>query len=140
MPEFFVRYKIPGMPEHFKALKAASRVDAIDAMKKWHGIPIQDITDIREMPDRVPAGGFGPKREPGRKIRVLINRVRLNQGGYDSRGKYFGIGAPLFLYYSDPDEEGLYGHVRASDRASAKEKVRQIVLNQGYKTGEFSVR
>lgn len=37
-----------------------------------------------------------------------LSRVRLNQGGYDSRGSYWGIGQPLYHYATElPDS---YAH------------------------------
>lgn len=53
--------------------------------------------------------------------RWTLARVRLNQGGYDSAGQYFGIGAPLYRY-SAPD--GRTGEVRAWHRQEAKDAVR----------------
>lgn len=72
--------------------------------------------------------------------RWTIRREPLNNGGYTSSGEYFGRGAPLFVYegqlpamkshlYGEygPSSVGrdVYGHVRASDRASAIAKVLQ---------------
>lgn len=72
--------------------------------------------------------------------RWTIRRVTLNAGGYDRFGEYFGRGAPLYAYegqlpvmkshlYGEygPSSVGrdVYGHVRASDRASAIAKVLQ---------------
>lgn len=72
--------------------------------------------------------------------RWTIRSVRLNSGGYDRFGEYFGRGAPLFSYegqlpamkshlYGEygPSSVGrdVYGHVRASDRAAAIVKVKQ---------------
>lgn len=53
--------------------------------------------------------------------RWTLGRVRLNSGGYDARGEYFGVGAP-FYRYNGPD--GEYGHVRAHSREDAKAAVR----------------
>jgi hypothetical protein len=56
-------------------------------------------------------------------LRVLMRtiratRVRINRGGYDSRGKYWGVGAPLYRVESADD----YGFVRAQDSKAAKER------------------
>jgi len=48
--------------------------------------------------------------------RIICHKVRLNQGGYDCFGGYFGFGAPLY-WIEFPD--GRSGHVRASSRADA---------------------
>lgn len=52
--------------------------------------------------------------------KTSIERVRLNSGGYDSSGRYFGHGEPLFYFYN----RDSWGHVRARDRADAKAKLR----------------
>lgn len=53
---------------------------------------------------------------------VYLERVPLNQGGYDRRGRYWGVGAPLYRYY---DTSGaLDGYVRAYNREEAKSKAR----------------
>lgn len=56
-----------------------------------------------------------------KKKRVRTERVRLNRGGYDSRGRYWGIGAPLYRVYDD--EGTIDTHVRAQDSAEARRKV-----------------
>ncbi len=54
---------------------------------------------------------------------IYLERQRLDRGGYTGRGQYFGQGAPLFMF---EDERGeFYGHVRAPDRKTAKEKIRK---------------
>lgn len=50
--------------------------------------------------------------------RYTVERVRLNQGGYDRRGRYFGTGERLFVVTDE--ETGKTMHVRASDAASAR--------------------
>lgn len=49
--------------------------------------------------------------------RIHLMRVRLNSGGYDAGGAYWGIGAPLW-YVEDQDGNSQY--LRARDRAAAK--------------------
>lgn len=143
MPDYFIRYRQPylrvaGTGEvatHFISLSAPSRVDAIEYARQRRGIRMEDIIDIVETPGRPP-----PRPEPERvgKIVVRINRVRLNRGGYDPKGRYWGAGEPLFMYYSDDAE--IYGHIRASDRASAKEKVVKSLHSKGLRNGTFTVR
>lgn len=55
--------------------------------------------------------------------KVYVERVRLNSGGYDSSGRYFGTGAPLYSY-SD-DNANFHGYVRANSREEAKARVRE---------------
>jgi hypothetical protein len=52
--------------------------------------------------------------------RTSLTRVRLNHGGYDENGRYFGRGEPLFAY----DNGESWGHLRAPTRAAAKAKLR----------------
>lgn len=53
--------------------------------------------------------------------KLTLQRVRLDSGGYDPNGTYFGTGAPLFWYASDDGE--IDAVLRASDREAAKRKV-----------------
>lgn len=53
--------------------------------------------------------------------KIYLRRIRLNQGGYDSNGTYFGIGDPLYWY---ADEEGeVDAMIRAVDREDARSQV-----------------
>ena len=45
--------------------------------------------------------------------------------GYDKCGVYFGVGKPLYEYWSD--EENRYSVVRADNREEAKTKIRRIL-------------
>jgi len=53
--------------------------------------------------------------------RITLRRVRLNSGGYDVNGTYFGIGEPLYWYASD--DNAIDGMLRASSRAVARAQV-----------------
>lgn len=58
------------------------------------------------------------------QIKLYLRRVRLDRGGYDSNGTYFGIGEPLYWY---ADAEQMVDDVlRAVDRRHAKERIRKI--------------
>jgi hypothetical protein len=53
--------------------------------------------------------------------KMVLRRIRLDRGGYDSNGTYFGVGMPLYWY---ADEGGSVDDVlRAPDRASAKAEI-----------------
>jgi len=53
--------------------------------------------------------------------RLFLRRVRLDSGGYDGNGTYFGIGAPLYWVAS---EDGDIDYMlRAGDRETARGKV-----------------
>lgn len=54
--------------------------------------------------------------------RFYLRRVRLNRGGYDSFGRYWGTGAPLYQFWNEPAPGGgcKSGTIRAADRDAAK--------------------
>lgn len=54
--------------------------------------------------------------QPIAKCRLF--RVRIDSGGYDDGGAYWGIGAPL---YCATDEVDFYQFTRAIDRSAAAE-------------------
>ena len=59
-------------------------------------------------------------------IPLSIRRVRLNGGGYDCHGEYFGLGSPLYHVQG----ENVVGfeineHLRAMDRHDVCERVRR---------------
>lgn len=57
--------------------------------------------------------------------KVTLRKQRLDSGGYDSQGAYFGIGEPLYWAATD---DGKYDETfRAEDRKEAKEHVRQTI-------------
>lgn len=51
-------------------------------------------------------------------------RVRLDAGGYDSGGAYWGHGAPL--YYFEGPLSDVRGYVRGITRDAAKRNVREL--------------
>jgi hypothetical protein len=53
--------------------------------------------------------------------RLTLRRVRLDSGGYDRLGCYFGHGAPLYWYASDCG--AIDGILRASSRSEAKGEI-----------------
>lgn len=52
--------------------------------------------------------------------KLYLRRVRINSGGYDDGGAYWGIGQPLF-HVEDPDGNSQF--MRAHNRAAAKTKI-----------------
>lgn len=46
-------------------------------------------------------------------------KVKLDSGGYDAGGAYWGIGAPLWAIWDD--DGGVEAYVRAPDRKRAKQ-------------------
>jgi hypothetical protein len=55
-------------------------------------------------------------------VKLHLNRIRLNLGGYDSGGAYWGVGAPLWHAWADAGEEteAVEAFFRASDREEAR--------------------
>ena len=53
--------------------------------------------------------------------RLYLRRVPINNGGYDSGGAYWGIGAPLYCV-SDGDD---WRYFRARNRDAAKAIIRE---------------
>jgi hypothetical protein len=52
--------------------------------------------------------------------RLRLVRVRINAGGYDNGGAYWGLGAPLWYVQ---DQDGNSQFFRAGSREAAKEKL-----------------
>ena len=75
--------------------------------KGWCGDPARGAAMGR--PDR-----HGTKDYAGR---IHLRRVRLNAGGYDSNGTYFGHGKPL--YWSASGDGSIDAMLRATDRDEA---------------------
>ena len=57
------------------------------------------------------------------KVKVSLRKVRLNQGGYDSKGEYFGIGMPLYVYTFEDGTRIHERYLRAETREKAKELI-----------------
>jgi hypothetical protein len=56
-----------------------------------------------------------------------LRRVRLNGGGYDDSGTYWGVGAPLYEYSYDDAESGdvTVDYIRAVSRDHVKDIIRR---------------
>ncbi len=50
--------------------------------------------------------------------KCYIRKVGINRQGYDRNGRYWGIGAPLWVV--ENDEDGSTEHVRAVTKQAAK--------------------
>jgi hypothetical protein len=55
-----------------------------------------------------------------------VQAVRLNSGGYDPMGGYWGFIACYYLYRYSNDECTVDGYVRAVDHDEAKAKVARL--------------
>ena len=52
--------------------------------------------------------------------KLHLRRVRLDSGGYDRGGAYWGHGEPLWCVWGDSGEDTLTTYLRAADRGAAK--------------------
>ncbi len=57
-------------------------------------------------------------------LKMTLRRIRLDSGGYDSQGTYYGIGQPL--YWAASDDLSYDSVFRADDRDDAKAHVREL--------------
>lgn len=83
------------------------------------------------MGDRKRGAGMGrPSVEPEpsswTRVYVTLQRVKLDSGGYDQGGAYWGSGQPLYWASLD-DSAGWY--FRAPSRDAAKVIVRETIPN-----------
>lgn len=62
-----------------------------------------------------------PDRAQDTGLRIHLQRIPLDNGGYDRGGAYWGLGAPLYAY---DDEEGDWSYLRARSRDDAKRQIR----------------
>ena len=60
--------------------------------------------------------------------RIYLQRVRLDSGGYDRRGRYFGVGVPLYKWSTEFEGKDRDGHVRGKSRAEAMSEVRRELV------------
>lgn len=80
--------------------------------KGWCGDPLRGAALGR------PTVNDAPRDFDGK---IFLRKIRLNQGGYDANGTYFGTGDPLYWF---ADSEGLIDRMtRAKSRAEARAHV-----------------
>lgn len=60
-------------------------------------------------------------------VKLTLRHVRIDSGGYDRNGTYFGHGNPLY-WYAD-ESGGIDAVLRADDREHAKESIRELYPN-----------
>lgn len=76
-------------------------------------------------------GGMGRRDWPAptqTRVAFTLQRVKLDKGGYDLGGAYWGTGEALFCAWGDPvdgdpHQEQVRIFVRAKHKAEAREKV-----------------
>lgn len=57
-------------------------------------------------------------------VRFTLQRIRLNGGGYDRYGTYFGSGAPVYWYAATIGADEVDAVIRADSREHAKRIIR----------------
>lgn len=67
-----------------------------------------------------PFGRVEHKPAPDTPRKFYLRRIRINSGGYDSGGAYWGLGAPL---YWATDDNGAELFFRARNRDAARAHV-----------------
>lgn len=105
-------YGLPGAPP------AQSMLASIPPWGIWAALAAVGLLIFTRMSSRPRLRLANPRRSP----RSSARRVRLDRGGYDKQGRYWGIGAPLWLVHRDPYGDGE--HVRAATRAEALAKAK----------------
>jgi hypothetical protein len=60
-------------------------------------------------------------RDKPKIVKVRLYHIRINKGGYDRTGQYWGIGLPLYHYEYEIDNEVYSFDFRAPNREKAKE-------------------
>jgi len=87
----------------------------------WQEAAARFRKEAAELRAMIPAAEARVKVSP----KVTLQRVRLDSGGYDPQGAYWGIGQPL--YWAATDDGELDTTLRADDRDDAKAQVREII-------------
>lgn len=74
-------------------------------------------------------GRAGRPPHPGddSAVRMYLRRVRLDNGGYDSAGAYWGFAEPLWRYESE--DGSVSDHIRARSRLEAQREIRRLMPN-----------
>lgn len=72
----------------------------------------------------------------GQPVRLTLQRVKLDRGGYDSGGAYWGLGKPLWRARDHASGGSVVDvHVRAIGRGPAIDAVRRIVAGATFFRG-----
>jgi len=76
-----------------------------------------------------PMGRHEAKGDPDWPYRFSLQRVRLNSGGYDDGGAYWGHGAPLWYASAVSGDEGV-ANVEMFFRAKDRTAARAVILDE----------
>jgi len=96
-----------------KALELGLQLHPEDATKGWCGDP-----------SRGAALGRPGYHDHGYKGRLYYSKIRLNRGGYDNLGTYFGVGEPLYWVHNDECT------VDFVIRAPSRKRARALILER----------
>lgn len=67
--------------------------------------------------------------EPDFPVKFRLYQLRLDNGGYDNAGAYWGHGEPLYRAFGDGAEEVQEVFIRALSRENARGQVRKWFPN-----------
>lgn len=67
-----------------------------------------------------------PAWEESDSLKLRMVKLRINSGGYDEGGAYFGQGNPIYWTFDDNDTSIFF---RAKNRLDAKRIIRQTLPN-----------
>jgi hypothetical protein len=70
-------------------------------------------------------------------LKFRLAQVRLNNGGYDDGGAYWGHGAPLFVLECETDDADGYRLTRLFMRAPSRAQLKLDVLEHWFKNARF---
>lgn len=102
---------------HLTSKADAKTLESIGLPPEWCKFTLNRHDDVLEA---LSQHGYSLETIPIAKF--TLHRERLNQGGYTTGGRYFGVGQPLYFY---SDDDGLLcDYIRADDRQHAKEIIR----------------
>lgn len=80
-------------------------------------------------PKRGAAMGRGARHAEAKaaSVKLTLRHMRLDNGGYDRNGTYFGIGQRLYWYANEAGD--IDAVLRAHDREDAKDQIRELYPN-----------
>lgn len=81
-------------------------------------------------------GEYGPVTPKKPTIKYTLARRRLDRQGYDDAGRYYGVGAPLFLAQNKENANCI--EFRAADREAAKKKLDHAIEVFPTRVGDFN--
>jgi hypothetical protein len=116
-------WDFPGQPEaaHTVVRMYASDPPKTATERRHLQVAKAFIADQATVTEHATKAGEVLHLKPIVATKVALQRIRLDRGGYDAGGAYWGIGQPLYWGGSDDGLVDLW--FRASSRGDAKDKV-----------------